>query len=190
VQIHFRMAAAIAAASIALCGASGAPFAAGTSLLAQQAEQPPPAPPEKAPSESTPGEAAKGTPATVLDDQQVVAILGKSVRSKNDEDMGRIVDVIVNRAGQVRAAVIDFGGFLGVGSRKVAVDWSALHFSPTGKPDRITLELTRNQVRVAPEYKPGEPVVVLGAPEAGAPMANSPAPASPSASNPPSTADK
>jgi hypothetical protein len=27
---------------------------------------------------------------------------------------------------------------------------------------RITLELTRNQVRVAPEYKRGEPLVVLG----------------------------
>jgi len=32
-------------------------------------------------------------------------------RSPTDEDMGRIVDVIVDRAGLVRAAVIDFGGF-------------------------------------------------------------------------------
>ena len=74
-----------------------------------------PAPPAEAP-------APAGTPATVLDDQQVVAILGKSVRGREGEDMGRIVDVIVNRSGQVRAAVIDFGGFLGVGSRRVAVD--------------------------------------------------------------------
>ena len=29
--------------------------------------------------------------------------------------MGRIVDIIVDRSGQVRAAVIDFGRFLGVG---------------------------------------------------------------------------
>jgi hypothetical protein len=33
-----------------------------------------------------------------------------------------------------------------------------------GKPGAITLELTRNQVRLAPEYKRGEPVVVVGAP--------------------------
>ena len=46
--------------------------------------------------------------------------------------MGRIVDVLVDRRGQVRAAIIDFGGFLGVGSRKIAVDWSALHFPPPG----------------------------------------------------------
>ena len=42
--------------------------------------------------------------------------------------MGRIVDVLVDRSGEVRAAIIDFGGFLGVGSRKIAVDWDALHF--------------------------------------------------------------
>ena len=55
-------------------------------------------------------------------------MLGRDVRSPTDEDMGRIVDVIVDRAGAVRAAVIDFGGFLGVGSRKIVVDWNALHF--------------------------------------------------------------
>ena len=49
--------------------------------------------------------------------------------------MGQIIDVIVKRDGQVRAAVIDFGGFLGVGSRKIAVDWSALSF-PAQQRDR------------------------------------------------------
>ena len=95
--------------------------------------------------------------------QDVQAVLGKEVRSSADEDMGRIVDVLVDQAGHVRAAVIDFGGFLGVGNRKVVVDWSALHFAPADQPDRISLDLTRNQVKQAPEYKPGKPVVVLGA---------------------------
>jgi sporulation protein YlmC with PRC-barrel domain len=110
----------------------------------------------------------------VLDDQQVTAILGKNVRGRNGEDMGRIVDVIVNRDGQVRAAIVDFGGFLGVGSRKIAVDWSALRFEPSGKPDRISVDLSRNSVRLAPEYKEGTPVVVLG-PELSQPVATGPA---------------
>lgn len=100
---------------------------------------------------------------TVLPYQDVQSVLGKEVRSSADEDMGRIVDVLVDRNGQVRAAVIDFGGFLGVGNRKVVVDWTALHFAPADQPDRISLDLTRNQVKEAPEYKPGKPVVVLGA---------------------------
>jgi len=98
----------------------------------------------------------------VIDDHDVDGILGKNVRGSAGEDMGRIVDILVTRTGQVRAAIIDFGGFLGVGSRKIAVDWGAFRFPESGKLDRITLELTRNQVRLAPEYKPGEPVVVLG----------------------------
>jgi len=99
----------------------------------------------------------------VFDDQEVSTILGKSVRGSTGEDMGRIIDIIVSRDGQVHAAIIDFGGFLGIGTRKIAVDWRALNFAPAGKPGSITLELTRNQVRLAPEYKRGEPVVVVGA---------------------------
>ncbi len=110
-------------------------------------------------SEST----ADDTWKTVLPYQDVQGVLGKEVRSSAGEDMGRIVDVLVDQAGHMRAAVIDFGGFLGVGNRKVVVDWTALHFAPADQRDRISLDLTRNQVKQAPEYKPGKPVVVLGA---------------------------
>jgi hypothetical protein len=101
---------------------------------------------------------------TILNKHEVEGILGRDVRSAADENMGRIVDVLVDRSGQVRAAIIDFGGFLGVGSRKIAVDWNALHFPPPGKPGaRIALDLNRDQVNAAPEYQDGKPVVVLGA---------------------------
>jgi hypothetical protein len=101
---------------------------------------------------------------TVLNNHEVEGILGRQVLGAADENMGRIVDVIVDRDGRVRAAVIDFGGFLGVGSRKIAVDWSALHFPPPGQPNaKISLDLTRDQVKAAPEYQEGKPIVVLGA---------------------------
>ena len=100
---------------------------------------------------------------SVLNNQQVMGVVGKEVRSNSDEAMGRIVDVLVDRNGQTRGAVIDFGGFLGVGSRKIVVDWAALHFPADGKSDRLTVDLTRDQVKSAPEYKDGKPVVVLGA---------------------------
>jgi hypothetical protein len=104
---------------------------------------------------------------TVFDRLEVQGILGKEVRSGANENMGRIVDVIVDRNGQVRAAIIDFGGFLGVGNRRVAVAWNALRFPPDPKDpkkvDRIGLDLTRDQVQAAPEYKEDKPVVVLGA---------------------------
>jgi len=98
--------------------------------------------------------------AIVLDSRNVRGLLGDAVRSATNEDMGRIVDVIVDRSGITRAAVIDFGGFLGVGSRKIAVDWNAIRFSG---PNGIVLDMTRDQVNAAPQYEPGKPVVVLGA---------------------------
>jgi PRC-barrel domain len=101
---------------------------------------------------------------TIIAPKEAHGVLGRDVRSPNDEDMGRIVDVIVDRAGVVRAAVIDFGGFLGVGSRKIVVDWNALHFGQiANKGDRITLDLSKEQVMAAPEYKEDTPIVVLGA---------------------------
>ena len=101
---------------------------------------------------------------TVLNSHEVEGILGREVRSTTNENMGRVVDVMVDRQGQTRAAIIDFGGFLGVGSRKIAVDWSALHFpAPGASGGRIVLELNRDQVNAAPAYQDGKPVVILGA---------------------------
>lgn len=101
---------------------------------------------------------------TIIGASEARGVLGRDVRSAADEDMGRIVDVIVDRQGTVRAAVIDFGGFLGVGSRKIVVDWNALHFGRVAsKGDSVTLELTKEQVVAAPEYKEDTPIVVLGA---------------------------
>ena len=77
--------------------------------------------------------------------------------------MGRIVDVIVDREGTAHAAVIDFGGFLGVGSRKIVVDSNAMHFGSVPTSGQHTLELTRDQVTAAPEYKQDAPIIVLGA---------------------------
>jgi sporulation protein YlmC with PRC-barrel domain len=100
----------------------------------------------------------------ILRSHHLKGILGKEVRSATGENMGRIVDVVVDPAGQVRAAVIDFGGFLGVGSRKIAVDWSALSFPRAGdNTGPVTLEFTRDQVKAGPAYHDGKPVVVLGA---------------------------
>ncbi|MCJ2036288.1 PRC-barrel domain-containing protein [Methylobacterium sp. J-068] len=141
----------------------------------------PPAAPASAPPPATapvqgPGTASQpapagttGTPATVLDTQDYEGVLGKAVRSSTGEDMGRIIDIILDKDGRPRAAIIDFGGFLGVGSRKIAVDWRAMRFTSDGKPSRLVLQLSRNQVRVSPEYKPGDPIVVLGPASPAAP---------------------
>ncbi|MGX1320884.1 hypothetical protein AB7M17_004337 [Bradyrhizobium sp. USDA 377] len=153
----------------------GVAVVAGVAVATSRADEQPPAgqteanvPPTAQPPASTvpvtPKDAAPPPSVTIIGASDAHGVLGRDVRSAADEDMGRVVDVIVDRDGRVRAAVIDFGGFLGVGSRKIVVDWNAMRFGKiANKKDSITLELTKAQVAAAPEYKEDTPMVVLGA---------------------------
>jgi sporulation protein YlmC with PRC-barrel domain len=166
---------AAVAAALALTGPAWA-----ADLRVAQATATPAAPaptPETKPAESL------GTPAIVIDGKAAESLLGKKVQSAKGEDLGRIVDVIVDKAGQIRAAVVDFGGFLGVGSRKIAVDWHLVHMSQDGKLDYLIVDMPPDQLRSAPAYKEGEPVVVLGpaADQAKAPPPAAQTPAAPAA---------
>jgi len=127
-----------------------------TAVLAENVPQP------SAPTTSTAPQYGEGTWQSISLSQDIQGALGKEVRNGTGENLGRIVDILVDKSGQVRAAVMDFGGFLGVGSRKIVVDWGALHFASGDQGDQITADLTRDQVKEAPEYKTGQPVVILG----------------------------
>ena len=151
-------------------GSSGVFVAAGRR---PPAAQPATAPPAAQPATATPApqneentkEEKTSVPATVVDGEQLESVLGIEAFSSAGDDMGRIVDILVDRTGQIRAAIIDFGGFLGVGSRKIAVDWRSLHFDPK-KAGAVVVNLTKDQLRVAPVYKVAEPVVMVGGPGA------------------------
>ena len=80
--------------------------------------------------------------------------------------MGRIIDLLADRDSKVVAAVIEFGGFLGIGTRKIAVEWSALRIEADKSPVAI-LDVTREQLRVTPEYKPDRPAAVFRVNQAG-----------------------
>jgi hypothetical protein len=155
--------AAILAAALSL-GAAPSAGRCDTSgmMLSQDEPAAPKVPTPASPSEATP----KLDPATPknlvpLPPNEETPILGKKVKGPNGEDLGLIVDVVVDAEGQPRAAVIDFGGFLGVGSRKVAVDWRALSFSPGSQGGDVELSLGRTDIQAAPEYKPGAPNVAM-----------------------------
>jgi hypothetical protein len=103
-----------------------------------------------------------------LDPKEATGVLGKKVQGSKGEAMGLIVDVIVDAVGAPRAAIIDFGGFLGVGSRKIAIDWRLLQFKP-GADEPVSLILDRAHVQAAPEYKPAGPGAQMVGPSPVAP---------------------
>jgi hypothetical protein len=99
----------------------------------------------------------------------LTSILGKDVRGPQGEDLGRVVDVLADADGHVRAAIIDFGGFLGVGTRRIAIDWPLLRFDPKAGDKSLVLSVTREKLQSVPEYKdPKSPRVLM--PPAAAPL--------------------
>jgi hypothetical protein len=132
-----------------------------------------------APQNATPQNAApqNTTPPSAVQSvapEEAEAILGQRITDAETNDIGRLVDVLVDSHGQPQAAVIDFGGFMGVGNRKVAVHWSTLHFNPSDGKHKITLDMTPDQIKAAPEFRnPNKPAPVV------TPAPTDPAPASP-----------
>jgi hypothetical protein len=106
----------------------------------------------------TPGE----RPSTRIEDLKLESVLGMQVRTQSEESMGRIIDLLIDRSGKVEAAVIEFGGFLGIGTRKIAVEWSALRVvEAKDKSPFAILDATRDQFLLAPEFRPDQPPVVF-----------------------------
>ena len=138
---------------------------------------PSPTPSPTPPPVQTPA-AHSGTSALVVGDAGAETLLGLPVKTSKGEDLGHVVDVVVDRSGVLLAAIVDFGGFLGVGSRKIAVDWRILHFPKTDGMNKLIADLPLNQLREAPVFKPGEPIVIMGATAPPSP-ASPPSPAPP-----------
>jgi sporulation protein YlmC with PRC-barrel domain len=67
---------------------------------------------------------------TKMESNHIMAsdLIGTKVVGSNNESIGDINDVIMDRNGQIMAAVVGVGGFLGIGEKDVAVPFNALEF--------------------------------------------------------------
>lgn len=78
-------------------------------------------------------------------------VLGARVTTPEGASIGSIEDLILDLdEGTVNAAVVSVGGFLGFGSKEIAVDWSELEIDYDG--NEITLGITREEAEEAPDY--------------------------------------
>jgi hypothetical protein len=123
-------------------------------------------PPPPAPAPSPPPHVAEAGVKMLASSSS--SILGRKVRGQDGDDLGRVVDVLADSQGRVRVAIIEFGGFLGVGNRRIAVDWSLLKFQPEDPEAPVVLDVDKRKLQGAPEYKGAARPLVLMGPEATA----------------------
>jgi type II secretory pathway pseudopilin PulG len=77
-------------------------------------------------------------------------VTGADIRNRQDEDLGDIEDVVLNKQGQIEYALISRGGFLGIGDELVPVRWNDLSVTPSPFRDTFVLNATESVLESAP----------------------------------------
>jgi sporulation protein YlmC with PRC-barrel domain len=81
-------------------------------------------------------------------------IMGMNVVGSKDEKIGSVSDLLVDQQGNILAAVVGVGGFLGIGQKNVAITFDTLNISADKDGDpQAKLTLTKEELENAPEFK-------------------------------------
>lgn len=87
--------------------------------------------------------------------ERLDGLIDREVLGADGHVLGHVVNVLIGSDGEMRAVVLDIGGFLGVGSRRVAVSSALLTINrDSGKNHTITLYVPDQAIRSAPQYDP------------------------------------
>jgi sporulation protein YlmC with PRC-barrel domain len=77
---------------------------------------------------------------------------GTAVFNGSGDKLGSIDDLMIDkRTGHIRYAVLEFGGFLGIGSDRYPIPWNVLRYD-TAK-DGYVVPLDKNNLENAPRYQ-------------------------------------
>ena len=165
-----------------------------TGAFAQDATKPAPAPAEPAPMTQ---DAATATPKVTGEGHLATQIIGESVYNGTGDDaenIGDVNDIVVSADGKIEAVVVGVGGFLGIGEKNVAVDYTQLDWAERDGDRWLVAPMTKEQLEAQAAfdrsaYEPEQPVAANdpAAPTTTAPAAV--APADPAAPAPDATAE-
>lgn len=155
------------------------------SAYAQTAPTQPTSPSPTAPPAAAPAERTVSTgDFNASGDMAVSALLGTKVRDTNKESIGKIDDIFVDKDSKITVVVISVGGFLGVGSKDVAVKWGDITFGQEDTSVVLTTSLTKDALMALPDYTKVERRKTAPPETATAPPPSSSSPARPAAPAP------
>jgi sporulation protein YlmC with PRC-barrel domain len=81
-------------------------------------------------------------------------LMRKAVYSSDGIEVGTITDIVMGEDFNGQIAIVDMGGFLGIGGKSVAVPKSDLLIQSTGNDSqRIQISSTQQQLETAPAYE-------------------------------------
>ncbi len=77
----------------------------------------------------------------------------QNVYDPNENKIGDIKDVLVDKSGRVIALIVGVGGFLGAGEKDVAVPFEAVHLTMKDKKWWLVMNTTKDALKSAPGFK-------------------------------------
>ena len=87
-------------------------------------------------------------------DRLASRLVGLNIQNTGNENIGEIYDIVLTDAGAVKAYIVSVGGFLGMGTRYVAIDPKAVTLTRQDeKTWKATMNANKDQLKAAPEYK-------------------------------------
>jgi sporulation protein YlmC with PRC-barrel domain len=104
---------------------------------------------------------SKGPIATAA---EVERLIGTKAVTARGADVGTIENLLVNPDGTIERVVLEWGGVLGIGERRVALPWSDISLKPDGS--QAVVDLTRDQLEDMHRYDPDVPAAAGVDPEA------------------------
>jgi sporulation protein YlmC with PRC-barrel domain len=80
-------------------------------------------------------------------------LIGLDVQSPEDKKVGDIGEVVLDKSGQVQGVVVDVGGFLGIATHPVLLDWKDVTLASQDGKDRAVVNLTKEKLEQMPAYE-------------------------------------
>lgn len=105
------------------------------------------------------GQTAAGEPGFLsfsADQVRASTLMGKEIYGPDDESIGEVSDLVLREDGKTRAALIDVGGFLGVGEKEIAIPFEQIQVQPSQDPagePRLTIAMTREELDQLPAFQ-------------------------------------
>ena len=84
------------------------------------------------------------------------ALIGAKVKNDSKQTVGAVDDLYLDKDGNIKSVVIAVGGFLGVGSKAVAVKWSDLRYDRNGDSLMVTTSLSKDELKAMPDFAASE----------------------------------
>ena len=77
----------------------------------------------------------------------------QNVYDPNDNKIGDVADLLVEKDGRVTAAILSVGGFLGMGEKDVAVPFDALRLTQKNQKWYLVMNTDKDTLKNAPGFK-------------------------------------